>query len=342
MGQSTEQIFEPFRGTHDANAAMPAADIEKLRVLTEKYDATRVVEARRALRRMILLAIPITLVLGLVGLVAAALAERRFGPDGLFPAAGVTFGLWLLVMASLKFFIGGPVRLTELAFWRELMPALFAFVRRLDFYDGGCPSEIERLASTRLFTFLHSTHRRTLTGDFEGLPFMVTQTELVRGRVKVAGVRHQLKAFEGIVVRLPPPDAFSGTLLLRSRSPGGFQLPPDPSRGKCQLVTSGNAELDRRLTFFSDRPDAHVSIIERVRQMTVSIMETTPHQQLHLAITNADCFVLLAPSHGLVALPDLDTPIDVDRHLLPFAADLRNLLAVATAFRAAASPLPAN
>ncbi len=341
MGQATQQIAEHVGSESDAATGLPAVAIEKLTALASRYDAERLALARRARRRWRLFAIPTTLVAAIIGLAVVSAIEKRFGPVGMMAAAGGVFSLWLLLLALPAFFIREPARLAEATFRRDLTPALFPFVGRLQYYEGGRPSEMERLSKTRLFTFFHSEHRHTLTGDFEGLPFLVTQAELVRGHVKIGGTRRRAAAFAGILVRLPPPDGFGGTLLVRSLSVGGFHLPPDPVRGEARLFTSGDAELDRRLSLFSDRQEAHAPLAKAVGQTVVTMMDTGPHGQIHLAITEKDCFVLLTPSRGFLELPGLDTSIDVERHLVPAANDLHTLLITAKALRAVAGSPPA-
>ncbi|KQS98081.1 hypothetical protein ASG42_05740 [Rhizobium sp. Leaf391] len=340
MGQSSNPNPRPFQAELAAETNTSAADAETLRALADDFNAARRGLARRVRRITIAIAVPAALVIGIAGLFAVTEVERRFGPGGLFPTVAGGFALWLLLILSLKVLTGEPIRLLEIAFRRDLAPSLFPFVARFQFYDGGRPSEMERLSRTRLFTFLDSTHSRTLTGAFEGLPFVMTRAALVRGRVKVAGINRQMNAFEGVVVRLPPPVAFSGTLLLRSHAPDGFQLPPDPVRGKGQLVKSGDAELDKRVTLYSDRPDVHVSALAKLRQATVAMMDSGAYPRVHLAITGEDCFVLLACSRGLFELPGLGRPVHVERDLLPIAADLRNILSDARVLRGAVAQSP--
>ncbi len=341
MGQATQEIPEHPHGERASTAPLPAVAIEKIAALTARYNGKRQILTRQARRRWWLYGLPTALVACVVGFIVVSAIEKRFGPVGMITAAGGVFSLWLFLLALPAFFIREPARLAEIAFRRELMPALFPFVGRLQFYEGGRPSEMERLSKTRLFTFFHSEHRHTLTGDFEGLPFLVTQAELVRGHVKVGGTRRRAAAFAGILIRLPPPDGFGGTLLVRSLSLGGFHLPPDPVRGEARFLTSGDAELDRRLRLFSDRQEAHAPLAKAVGYMVVSMMDVGPHRQLHLAINEEDCFVLLTPSRGIVELPRSGTSIDVDCHLLSAANDLRTLLITAKALRAVASSPPA-
>ncbi|MDO9419005.1 hypothetical protein [Pararhizobium sp.] len=205
----------------------------------------------------------------------------------------------------------------------RLLPVIFGFVDRVRYSKGDTPRFMEHFPKKALMRYGHSIHDDAISGAYDGMDFMLSETELASG----SGKNKQV-LFKGVVFHFVRPVAFDG-ILSATKRPTGLMKFLFGSEG-LELVKSGNVFADASHEFRTDRPGPETErLLGPLGAALEYLSQTWRDGEVRIALTGTEGFLLVPSSKNFFELPDIAHDIDFDRHVRPMIRDLVTLLVTA-------------
>ncbi len=302
----------------DEKAVMPdAAALEKVHQAIAEYNQDRPARELSMQQR-------VTIVMGGYVLIAGCILLLFFNSD-LKEGFGIVCGLtlfigWWLYQQCLK-----PARAFQQGLRDRMLPVIFGFVERVQYSKGTTPRYMERFPKEALMKYAIANHDDAVSGVYENLRFMLSETELTTGG------KNKTVLFKGVVFHFIRDISFPG-ILAATKRPGGFQKFVENffSTGPLNVIESGDPRADASHEFRTNNITAAKPLIEGELVSALDYLSSVWRDDVvRIALSGQECFLMVPSKKNFFELPDIAHDINFDRHVMPMIRDLVTLLVTA-------------
>ncbi len=309
----------------DADLFAPTAEaIERLRRDIAAYEAERPAIARRVRRRTWVI-MTLYAIVAAIGVVIAWPVLLR-GTDDVLALS--VLGVLVAGGIAAWFVARQPASALRAGFRDRLFPVVFGFVDDLKHFRSRAPDFFLLLPGELTGVYTSKSFDDGLSGRFDGSDFELCEAELV---FQTSNSPDKV-AFRGVILSLILSRPFAGRLFGTSRIGGVAKWVRDTFQANGLVeIASGNKVLDDAYEFRTSNPDAAGPLLTGPLQRAFEFaLENWGGKAIRLGLVDDRCFLLLPTEQGrdLFELPDIDTPIDFNRHVAPIIEELARILTI--------------
>ncbi len=266
----------------------------------------------------------VTIVMGGFVVVAGCILLLLFNSgmkDGFgLVCGGVFFVGWSLYQQCLK-----PARAFQQDLRDRMLPVIFGFVDRVQYSKGTTPRFMERFPKQALMKYASATHDDAVSGVYENLRFMLSETELTTGG------KNKTVLFKGVIFHFIRDNSFPG-ILAATKRPGGFQKFVENffSTGPLNVIESGDPRADASHEFRTNNMTAAKPLVEGDMVSALDYLSGVwPTDVVRIALSDHECFLLVPSKKNFFELPDIAHDINFEADVMPMIRDMVTLLVTA-------------
>ncbi len=214
---------------------------------------------------------------------------------------------------------------------KELFPHVFAHIDGFAFTNGLPAPSLEKMPRKTVGYHLFSQFDDCITGEYRDLPVEISEVRMKRPRMMSRGFK---TVFAGVSLSFPFDAATGADIVVRPHSMVRSIRSKLLLGSRFASMESGLRDIDSGFDLYSTDPARSGPYVsEKIVLVLRWMAEAWPHGRCSLSIAEGRAFLLLPYERDLFELPEIHTPVDYARHIVPIIADVDVLMRTAYAVR---------
>jgi hypothetical protein len=239
---------------------------------------------------------------------------------------------------ALAFFVYGlaisPATRLQQSFRSKVLPAIFGFIKGMQYRHNSTPDSFDRLPREATGTFNRQSFDDLVAGRYEDFPF-----ELYEANLRQKAGKSDATVFKGVIVAFETITPFPGLLVAVRKAGSIAKFFRGMFGTKLEILECGVPDIDDAYEFQTDNATAARPLVTgRLAQALKWLSESWPEQPAKVALSGSDGFLLLPTGRNFFELPGISVPLDYKAHVEPMVADMVTLLATAALVRKVGAP----